>query len=341
MKHIAHPKIGQFRNAIDTVIRQATFTGYDDNEEAVYDSTIKLPIIEATGTVKLHGTLASVSYNPKDGIWYGSKNNIIDVENDNSGFAAFAELRKDVFINLITQVVEKHNIKEDKTVSIFGEFVGKGIQKGVAVNKLEKALFIFGLKVSDETDKDFTSYWLDPRGIRSKEDRIFNIYDYPTYKVSIDFNHPQTAQKQFEKIVGEIEANCPVGRAFDVEGTGEGAVWTFEYEGSIHRFKTKGEKHSVSRTKKVVPIVVENIESINKFIDYAVTPNRFAQALEITFGNAPLDIKMLGKVLQWMVKDILDEEMDVLVKNEIDPKEIKKYISDAAKKMFFKKYNTF
>ena len=341
MKHIAHPKIGQYRNAIDTIKRQATFVGYDKDENAIYDENAKLPVIVANGTVKLHGTLASVSYNAKDGIWYGSKNNIITVEDDNAGFAEFATSRGDAFYELIQQIIAKHKITDDKTVSIFGEYIGKGIQKGMAVNKLERALFVFGVKISDENNQEFVSYWLDPQSLKNEEDKIYNIYDYSTFQVTIDFNNPQLAQTQFEKLVHQVEQNCPVGKAFGVDGVGEGLVWIFDYKGTIHRFKTKGEKHSVSRTKKVVPIDVEKLESINKFIEYAVTPNRFAQALEITFGNAPLDIKKLGVVLQWMVKDILEEEMDVLLKNDIDPKEIKKHISDAARGMFFKKYNTF
>ncbi len=55
MKHIAYPKIGQFRNVIQTLNREITFVGLDDKGEPIYDPSIKKPLLTCKGTVKIHG----------------------------------------------------------------------------------------------------------------------------------------------------------------------------------------------------------------------------------------------------------------------------------------------
>jgi len=40
-------------------------------------------------------------------------------------------------------------------------------------------------------------------------------------------------------------------------------------------------------------------------------------------------------VLRWVVNDIIKEEMDTMVKNNIEPKEVNKFISEKTRKMFF------
>ena len=71
----------------------------------------------------------------------------------------------------------------------------------------------------------------------------------------------QLSQNKFIELVEEVEKECPVSKQFNVSGIGEGIVWTTEYKGETYRFKTKGEKHSVSKVKTVVPIDIEKINS--------------------------------------------------------------------------------
>ena len=99
----------------------------------------------------------------------------------------------------------------------------------------------------------------------------------------------------------------------------------------------KGEKHSSSKVKTLASVDVEKLESIQKFVEYAVTENRFNQAIENVFPNQePIDTKKLGDVIRWVVNDVIKEEMDTMVENKIEPKEVNKYISSKAREMFFK-----
>ena len=44
----------------------------------------------------------------------------------------------------------------------------------------------------------------------------------------------------------------------------------------------------------------------------------------------------MGDLIKWVVKDVMKEEMDTMVSNKIEPKEVNKYISSKVREMFFK-----
>jgi hypothetical protein len=342
IKHISYPSIDQFRNVIASINRQVTFAGLDSNGEAIYDGTILKPTITFKGTVKLHGTNAGVSYNSQEGIWAQSRENIITPQKDNAGFAFFVESNKDVFQELFDQVKTKYDIDTDiYTISIYGEWVGKGIQSGVAISQLEKSLFIFGLKISKPGDESFTSYWLDSSFLERVDRRIYNIEKFETYSIDIDFNMPQLIQNKLGEITEAVEKECPVAKAFGFSGVGEGVVWSVEYKGINYRFKVKGEKHSVSKVKTLAAVDTEKLNSIAEFVGYAVTENRFNQAIEKVFGDrTKMDIKQMGDLIKWMVNDILKEELDTMSANGLEPKDVNKYISAKTREMFLVAYNS-
>jgi len=343
MKHISYPKIQQFRNIVSNINREITFTGLDDNGEAIYDHSIPKPILTFIGTVKLHGTNAGVCYNTKDGFWIQSRENIITVEKDNAGFAFFAESNKEQLQDLINAVYTENNLNPlEDTVSIFGEWAGKGVQKGVGISELEKAFYIFGAKISRPQNEDYNSYWVDSSNLKNIVCKIYNIEDFKTYSVEVDFNMPQLAQNKFAEITEEIEKECPVSKALGVDnGLGEGAVWRVEYKGNVHRFKTKGDKHSATKVKTIAKVDVEKLESIQEFVNYSVTENRINQAVEKIFGNEDLDVRKMGDFMRWVINDISSEEMDTMVQNNLEPKDVNKYISTRAREMFFEKQNKY
>ena len=337
-KHISYPKITQFRNVVSNINREITFTGLDKDGNAIYDPSIKKPTLTFKGTVKLHGTNASVCFNSKDGFWIQSRNNIITLENDNAGFAFFAESRKSEFLTLLEILADKDDdIDSECTISIYGEWAGKGVQKSVGISELEKAFYVFGVKVSKPQDEEFNSYWIDSSNVRNTECRIFNVEDYETYSIDVDFNMPQLSQNKFGEITEKVENECPISKAFGINnGLGEGVVWSVEYKDSLRRFKVKGDKHSVTRVKKLASVDVEKLKTIQDFITYAVTENRFNQAIENVFGNNELDIKKMGDLIRWFVKDVALEEMDTMLENGLEPKDVNKYISTRVREMFFK-----
>ncbi|TXG80044.1 MAG: hypothetical protein E6R13_08895 [Spirochaetes bacterium] len=341
-KMIKFPSIEQFRTVVANVNRRYNFVGLDENGDAIYDPSLPKPVLTFKGTVKLHGTNAGVSFN-ESGYWAQSRENIITPEKDNAGFAFFVESKKEVFNKLFREIQENTNVSyEHNTVTIYGEWCGGNIQKGVAITNLPKSFFIFGVKVtphttSEEELKQKPAYWIPSHYLKSPEDNIYNIEDFQTWTLDIDFNMPQLVQNKLSELTIAVEEECPVGKAFGFSGIGEGIVWSCEYQGVVHRFKVKGEKHSSSKVKTLANVDVEKIESIQKFVDYAVTESRFNQAIENVFPNEePIDTKKLGDVIRWVVNDVIKEEMDTMVENKIEPKEVNKYLSSKVREMFFK-----
>ena len=340
---IKFPSIDQFRTVVSNINRQYNFVGLDENGEAIYDPSLPKPTLKFKGTVKLHGTNAGVSYNEESGMWAQSRENIITPEHDNAGFAFFAHSHETEFLRLFHEVATKENIDVNKnTISIYGEWVGKGIQKGVGISNIEKSFFIFGVKITPHTETEEErganpSYWVESSYLKNTDVRIYNIEDFQTYEIEIDFNMPQLVQNKLSDLTIAVEEQCPVAKHFGLEGIGEGIVWSIEFNGVVHRFKVKGEKHSSSKVKTLAAVDVEKLNSINEFVQYVVTESRFNQAVENTFlNNEPIDIKKMGDLIRWVVNDVIKEESDTLVKNGLEPKDVNKYVSSKVREMFFK-----
>lgn len=337
-KHIKYPKIEQFRNVISNLNRSVDFSGLDNDGNAIYENKPK-PTVMFSGSVKLHGTNASVCYNGVDGFWAQSRNGIITPEKDNAGFAFFAYSKEDEFWSIFSDIAVRDSIDLlENTITIYGEWAGKGVQKSVGVSELDKSLYIFGVKVSP-FNEDIDNYWVDLPG--SNEDpKIFSIADFPTYEIAINFNNPQLSSNILGDITDKIEKECPVARHFGIEnGIGEGVVWSATYEGSRYTFKVKGEKHSVSKVKTLAPVDIEKLESIQEFTEYAMTQVRYDQCISEIFKGEDIDIKKMGDVMKWIISDITTEEIDVLSGNGLEPKDVNRSIALKAKGMFFKQLN--
>jgi len=339
-KMIKFPSIEQFRTIIATILRQYNFVGLDENGDAIYDTTKPKPTLTFKGTVKLHGTNAAVCWNAVSGMWVQSRENIITPEKDNAGFAFFVESHKEAFAELFKQIDSK--IMETfthTTITIYGEWCGGNIQKGVGITNLEKSFFIFGVKITPNPEEETprASYWVDYNYLRSPENKIYNIDDFQTYSMDIDFNMPKLVQNKLSELTIAVEEECPVAKAFGFSGIGEGIVWSTNLNGNVHRFKVKGEKHSSSKVKTLAAVDTEKLESIQSFVEYAVTESRFKQALENVFPNdEPIENKKLGDVIRWVVNDVIKEEMDTMTDNKIEPKDVNKYLSSKVRDMFFK-----
>ena len=339
-KMIKFPSIEQFRSVVATVLRQYNFVGLDDNGDAIYDTTKPKPTLTFKGTVKLHGTNAAVSWNAVSGMWAQSRENIITPEKDNAGFAFFVESHKEAFAELFKQIDSRvMETFTHTTITIYGEWCGGNIQKGVGITNLEKSFFIFGVKITPNPEEETPrpAYWVDYNYLKSPENKIYNIDDFPTYSMDIDFNMPQLVQNKLSELTIAVEEECPVAKAFGFSGIGEGIVWSTNLNGNVHRFKVKGEKHSSSKVKTLAAVDTEKLESIQSFVEYAVTESRFKQALENVFPNdEPIENKKLGDVIRWVVNDVIKEEMDTMADNKIEPKDVNKYLSSKVRDMFFK-----
>lgn len=348
MKHISFPSIEKFANIVANINRTYNFVGLDDNNEPIYDLSKPKPTLTFKGTVKLHGTNAGVCYNKKDGLWVQSRENIITPESDNAGFAFFVESNKEAFLDFFKKIARENDLGyaidvENVTISIYGEWCGGNIQKGVGITNLPKSFFIFGVKVTPSTiensEKQPVAYWVDSSDLRNHDVKIYNIEDYQTYSVDIDFNTPQLIQNKLIELTLAVEEECPVAKAFGFSGIGEGIVFSYKNDkGEVFRFKSKGTKHSNSKVNTLRLVDDEKINNCIKVANSVCPSWRLEQIFNQTFdtlNGGQADIKRISEFLKAVMVDVIKEEMDIIVDAGLEPKDIGKYVSEISKTYFF------
>ena len=343
-RHISYPSIEQFRNVIATINRQYNFVGLDENGEPIYDTNLTKPTLTFKGTVKLHGTNAGVSFN-ESGYWIQSRENIITPEKDNAGFAFFVESRKEVFKKFVDQINSVNFFGlNNNTVTIYGEWAGGNIQKGVGICNLPKSFFIFGVKVTphtrtEEEQKSKPAFWIPSHYLKSPENGIYNIEDFQTWEIDIDFNRPELVQNKLVELTLAVEQECPVAKTFGFSGIGEGIVWSCNDKGLVHRFKVKGELHAgKSKTKTLSKVDDEKINKLREIADKVTPTWRLAQMIEKSCDLAnggELDRAKLGIYLKMVMEDVIKEDSDILVEACLEPKDVSKYVSEIARRYFF------
>lgn len=275
MEFIKFPSIEQFRTVIKKVNNRAKFVGKDENGDPIFDHSKVAPVLKYVGFVKGHGTNSGIKFNPiTKEIECQSRNNNISVDSDNAGFARFVENNKEVILNLFNSIENPNS----EVITIFGEWAGKGIQKGVAISKVDKFFSIFKVKIGEIwTSNEVIA------SLKSNENRIFNMTQFGSYEIEIDFNRPEFSQNTLIDLTLQVEKECPIGKFFGVSGIGEGIVFscvTPGFESSDFWFKSKGELHSVSKVTTIVAIDIEKVKSKEEFVEKTVTENRLKQGLE-------------------------------------------------------------
>lgn len=318
---IKFPSIDQFRQTIREVKTNHDYKGKAEDDSPIYLHDSPYPTIEFTGTVKLHGTNASI-VRYKDGrIEYQSRERVLSLTQDNAGFM-LAMMNKD--LNFLFDGIEF-----DDYIVVFGEWCGQGIQKGVAISELPKMFVIFAYQVDGE--------WIQVRERFDNDQKIYHIDQFASFSLNIDFNNPELSQNELIQLTERVEGECPVGAYFGVEhGVGEGIVWKANHNNHHYKFKVKGEKHSISKVKTLASVDVEMISSINEFVDSALTEQRLEQGITwLKENQKEVNQKSTGDYLRWVVNDVIKEESDTIVENQLDPKKINSAISAKARVWFF------
>lgn len=355
LRMIKYPSISQYRQIVKEITERACFIGLDEEGKAQFDYLKPKPVVDFSITTKIHGTNAGVCYSEPDGIWCQSRENIITPEKDNMGFAWFIEQNKETVISIIKDLAKQNNINlNTHIISVFGEWCGSSIQKGVAVAELDKRFVIFEhFKVSPiEPSEDEKAIWYktisysdfgvpqpDIEWAESPDNKIFNIMNFPTKTISIDFNNPERAQNELLEIMQEVENECPVGKAFGVSGTGEGVVIShLTPDGSLIQAKVKGEKHSNSKVKTLKAVDTEKLDKIDKCVEEICHSWRFQQGLVTVFGvdyEKTIDRKRIAEFLRFVATDTLKEEIDIIASYGFEPKDIMGKVQQKAKEYFF------
>lgn len=311
-----------------------------------------LPTLEYCGTVKLHGTNAGVRVTP-DLVQPQKRSDIVTVGADNAGFAAFCH-GKDNWFQYIAGWATNG---ESKDVTLYGEWCGGNIQKGVAITQVPKHFVIFSgydheverhIPISEITKYilvDNTPAQLDLA--RLNELGIWFINQIDTFSITIDFRWPEASLDKLNELTLAVEEECPWGRFRGVSGVGEGIVWIPtdpEYANiSGLWFKSKGMKHAAKDgTKKTnVAASPEKLESIQKVVEAVLPAWRLEQGIsKLKEEGKSIEPKSTGDFLKWICQDILKEELDVITANGLDWKGLNGYVTREARAWFLKRVET-
>lgn len=329
MKHHPFPKIQQYHQVLRAMKLRHCYVGKDEEGNPVYDNTRILPTIEFKGHVKLHGTNAAIVFNSDGSYYCQSRENIINEVKDNAGFAHWVakegkRLQSIVFPACFEKIV------------IYGEWCGGSIQKGVAINELEKMFVVFGMKTIDQ---EGNSNWEDSSHISDESINVFNIANAPSYKISIDLNRPDLAIETMTKWVDEIDVECPFAKLFDVSGHGEGIVFRPADDPSFSfAFKCKGESHSKSKIKKLPTVDCAKIDSIQQAVETHCHEDRLEQGWNVIIQSEEDKVpQKIADFIRWVVNDLWEEEGDSIRASDISRKDIGAAASKKAARWFQEK----
>ena len=311
------------------------------------------PVITYRAKIKLHGTNAAVQvttdgrvaaqkrtsvlrvFDPLNDS-FKKRSQIITPQDDNAGFADWVSYNLDYFSQL----------KGDSNLTIFGEWCGSNIQKGVAVSQIKRKVFaVFAIQYGG-VNGQLARLEIRPEKIRDILPEHEDIFVLPYYgePVTLDFGNKerlQAATEQINSMVAAVEKVDPwVKETFGVMGTGEGLVVYPETDELVFRegyseliFKAKGEKHRVVKNKQAVQIDPEVARSIEEFVDLFVTEARLEQALTEGCGGE-LNMRKMGQFLKWISLDIQKESEAELAAGNLTWKQVNKSLSTAARKWY-------
>jgi len=305
--------------------------------------------------IKLHGTNAGIRISVDGNVTAQKRTSDITVDADNAGFAAWVDSCKDKW----RAAVRKNGCVSDMTVIVYGEWAGRGVQRGPeAICMLEKKhFFVFGVKARD-------SYITCPRLIALFVPVLEDVRILPWFfspekpEMSIDFDKTDTLKAFSELIndaVGTIEVEDPyMKETFQLSGPGEGLVLTpyrinevgkdIKYEGeadiSLSRmsdftFKAKVEAHRSQRSKAPVMPISDIPESVREFVQEFVTEARCRQGLKEACGGIAEKVN-IPTFSKWVGQDVKEESSLELQEMEFSWKLVSKAVHKAAIGWFLK-----
>lgn len=337
------PSIDSFRHAVASVKRAYEYHGKP------------LPKITYQGTVKLHGTNAGIYVdliNKK--LIAQSRERVLSVDSDNAGFAAWVQSNHDTLFDFFVDCFV--SLPNEAGFTVFGEWVGPGIQKNVGINLLPEKLFVvmnvaFDDDIVNADDGQtlciFHQNFLEfvPKVMPKGVDVITRV---PVVRIIIDFAQPDLVVADLERLTSEYEENCPFAKLYGIDGIGEGLVWTPAFGDDIiplshqHRmwFKTKGEKHGNKGTNNKVKVAVtaEQIADFNELLDKIMPEWRLQQGMsKLSEANAEVTRVHTGEFIKWVVGDVHKEELDTVEASAFEWKVVAGELSKRARNWFLTK----
>jgi hypothetical protein len=340
---IKYGKTTDFKSCVRGIKHKVRFSGLDEQGEPIYNND-PLPVLTFKGTVKLHGTNASISW--QDGQLHCQSRSKVVTE----GHYGFPEMiNQEIYaVNKMVDAVRMNSdIQHGEKLTIYGEWAGPGIQKGVAVSRLgQKIWFPFAAKI---TDLEGNGRWVRNacNHLHCDSGRVKSIYDFEIFVINIDLNNPAESQNKLIEIADAVEARCPVAATLipddpseddKFEFLGEGVVWECFYLDDRYTFKVKGKEHAVTKIKTLKPVDMDLLGRCNDFVDYCVTENRVKQAMfEVKPKNAEMGLTKsdTGAILKWMASDIIEEEVFEMKEQGLEWANVAGIANARARQIFF------
>lgn len=350
MSHMPWPSIESFAH-----VRKAV-EAYGENVGPT--SIAHRETIQYRAKIKLHGTNAGIliKNNGKD-VFAQSRTSIITTGDDNAGFAAWVESTRSYWENL-------GEMMNYDPIVVFGEWCGKGVQKGVAISQIDEKIFaIFAIQLGDSlicVEPEMISLALSIPSLKlPKNVHVLPWFDFAASDgdnknvINIDYLDKEIMVSEIERVeslVTQIDGSDPwVKEVFKVDGHGEGLVWypvsLADKDSNVDRnslsgymFKTKGEKHKVVKTRELVPIDPEVVANVDAFVEMFVTEARLEQgAREVARGELVFEHRLIGPFIGWFGKDVNKESEAELEASGLVWKQVAKAVTNKARSWYLKK----
>ncbi len=293
------------------------------------------PVVTYRAKVKLHGTNSGVQVTPDGGVIAQARNRVITPAEDNLGFAAWVLANEPAFAALA----------RDRHLTLYGEWCGPGVQRGVAVTRLDRRVFVIFAAMLGDPAREAATLVIEPEALAALAPTHPDVFVLPWHgaPIAIDFADPETAVAKLNAEVEAIESIDPwVRETFGFEGVGEGLVLypTLGGERATDRdaitslmFKAKGERHRVRKAGAAVEVDPAVARSIEELVETFVTDARLEQGLAEACpdGASP---KALGAFLKWIGQDVRAESGDALAAAGLEWKAVGRAVTHAAKAWF-------
>lgn len=302
------------------------------DRKTCWDITVKKNSNFFGNGVLVHNSNAAIVFSPDGSFYCQSRENVVDEVKDNAGFAHWVNKEGYRIFDRIRYVFNR--TKADKVI-VYGEWCGGSIQKGVALNELSKRFVVFGMKAKFEEDYK----WLNSSSIKDHSVNVYNISEASSYHIGVDLERPDKAIDDMIELTTKIGDECPFAKLFDVSGIGEGIVWKEVGQYSFENaFKTKDERHSKSKIKKLPTVDVVKMDNIQQAVETHCHEDRLQQIYDkIVLSEADKDPKHIGTFIKELLEDIWSEESDALRASDISRKDMGKALSKVGARWFQEK----
>jgi hypothetical protein len=293
-----------------------------------------LPSVRYRAKVKVHGTNCAVQVR-SEGVYAQSRTEMLTLPSgDRKGFARWVADHTDYWKAI------------QPGTTVFGEWCGPGVEKGMAISKLGRKVFAvfaiqtgYGENAHIEYDPDQIAEMLPV-----DHPDVFIVPWLPfTFRVDYsDKEQMARAVGTINRAVHEIEQEDPwVQATFGISGLGEGLV---AYPVEDHKvstaeamallmFKAKGEKHRTAGARKAAQVNPEVVASVGEFVTLMVTEARLNQGVAEACGGE-LEMRHTGKFLQWVAADVQKESVAELEAAGLTWKQVLKAVQTRAREWY-------